>query len=63
MSRPLQVGVVGLGLMGHGIAQVTADKGFQVVAVDASQEAVDRVRVGQVHCLARKYSRIWGLSN
>ena len=46
----LQVGVVGLGLMGHGIAQVTADKGFQVVAVDASQEAVDRVRVSLLHC-------------
>lgn len=46
----LQVGVVGLGLMGHGIAQVTADKGFQVVAVDASQEAVDRVRVSLLQC-------------
>ena len=25
-----KVGVVGLGLMGHGIAQVSAEKGFEV---------------------------------
>ena len=35
---------MGLGLMGHGIAQVTAQKGFEVVAVEASEEAVSRVR-------------------
>lgn len=38
----MQVGVIGLGLMGHGIAQVTAAKGIQVVAVDANKAAVER---------------------
>lgn len=37
-----KVGVVGLGLMGHGIAQTAASKGFQVVAVESNQAAVDR---------------------
>ncbi|CAM9390026.1 unnamed protein product [Ascophyllum nodosum] len=42
-----QVGVVGLGLMGHGIVQVTAmatSPEFQVVAVEANQDAIDRGR-------------------
>lgn len=38
--------MVGLGLMGHGIVQVTAmaSPKFDVVAVDASQEAIDMGR-------------------
>jgi 3-hydroxyacyl-CoA dehydrogenase len=36
------VGVVGLGLMGHGIAQVTAEAGVRVVAVDVSASSLDR---------------------
>jgi 3-hydroxyacyl-CoA dehydrogenase len=35
-----KVGVVGLGLMGHGIAQVVAQAGFQVVAVESSPDAL-----------------------
>lgn len=35
-----KVAVVGLGLMGHGIAQVAAQAGYQVVAVEAKQEAL-----------------------
>ena len=35
------VGVVGLGLMGHGIAQTAAEKGFNVVAVEAEQKFLD----------------------
>ena len=35
------VGVVGLGLMGHGIAQTAAEKGFQVVAVEQEQRFLD----------------------
>ena len=31
------VGVVGLGLMGHGIAQAAAEKGFKVLAVETEQ--------------------------
>jgi 3-hydroxyacyl-CoA dehydrogenase len=36
-----RVGVVGLGLMGHGIAQTAAEKGFDVVAVESTQSALD----------------------
>ena len=35
------VGVVGLGLMGHGIAQTAAEKGFDVVAVETEQRFLD----------------------
>lgn len=36
-----KVGMVGLGLMGHGIAQTAAQAGFQVVALDAQQAGLD----------------------
>jgi len=36
------VGVVGAGLMGAGIANVTIDKGIDTVLLDTSQEALDR---------------------
>lgn len=36
------VGVIGLGLMGHGIAQVTAAAGFKVVAIDSNAAAVTK---------------------
>jgi 3-hydroxybutyryl-CoA dehydrogenase len=39
------VGVVGLGTMGAGIAEVFARNGLQVVAVEVDDEAVDRGRV------------------
>lgn len=35
------IGVVGLGLMGHGIAQIAAQNGFNVIAVEAKKEALD----------------------
>jgi len=51
------VGVVGLGLMGHGIAQTAAEKGFQVVAVEQEQRFLDggiaRIK-GSVEKIARK---------
>ena len=41
-SKPVdRVGVIGLGLMGHGIAQVAAERGFEVVAVDLEQRFLD----------------------
>lgn len=39
-SQFKKVGVVGLGLMGHGVAQVTAAAGFQVLAIEAKPEAL-----------------------
>jgi len=36
-----KVGVVGLGLMGHGVAQVTAQAGYQVLAIEAQPAALD----------------------
>lgn len=51
------VGVVGLGLMGHGIAQIAAEKGFMVVAVEQEQRFLDggmaRIK-GSVEKLANK---------
>jgi 3-hydroxyacyl-CoA dehydrogenase len=37
-----KVGVVGCGLMGHGIVQIAASGGFDVVACETSQEALDK---------------------
>ena len=37
-----KVGVIGCGLMGHGIVQVAAQGGCEVVAVEADQAALDR---------------------
>ncbi len=36
-----KVAVIGLGLMGHGVAQMTAAAGYQVVGVETKQEALD----------------------
>lgn len=35
-----KVGVVGLGLMGHGIAQITAQAGYSVLAIEAQDTAL-----------------------
>ena len=35
------IGVVGLGLMGHGVAQVTAQAGYNVVAIELQPAALD----------------------
>jgi len=35
------VGVIGLGLMGHGIAQISAQSGFKVVALETEQKALE----------------------
>lgn len=37
-----KVGVIGCGLMGHGIVQVAASAGFEVVACETSQAALDK---------------------
>jgi len=44
----MQIGVVGLGIMGSGITQVVAKAGFQVTVLEVSKEActkgVGRIR-------------------
>jgi len=37
-----KVGVIGCGLMGHGIVQVAAQGGFDVVAFESNQDALDK---------------------
>ena len=37
-----KVGVIGMGLMGHGIAQTAAAAGYTVVGVEMQQDALDR---------------------
>ena len=41
-TKTLRVGVLGSGLMGHGIAYVTALAGINVVMIDTSQEKADK---------------------
>jgi 3-hydroxybutyryl-CoA dehydrogenase len=42
MSEVQTIGVVGAGTMGHGIAQVAAQSGFDVILVDAAAPALER---------------------
>jgi 3-hydroxyacyl-CoA dehydrogenase len=35
-----KIAVVGLGLMGHGIAQITAEAGYEVLAIEAQDKAL-----------------------
>ena len=37
-----KVGVIGIGLMGSGIAQVASTQGFDTVVVDVSSDIVER---------------------
>jgi 3-hydroxybutyryl-CoA dehydrogenase len=37
-----KLGVLGFGQMGSGIAQVFAQSGYEVIAVDSSQQMIDR---------------------
>ena len=53
MSDNNTFGVVGAGTMGHGIAQVAAQAGFDVVLVDLSSEALERARAGVKKSLGR----------
>lgn len=52
-----KVGVAGAGTMGAGIAQVTAQSGFDVILYDVNEDAVNRSRTNifkQLHRLAEK---------
>ncbi len=48
------IGVVGAGTMGHGIAQVAAQSGYQVVLVDAVPQALERGKAQ----IAKGYERL-----
>jgi len=52
-----KVGVVGLGTMGSGIAEVLARSGIEVAAVEPQQDAVDRGRARLAGSLARAVKR------
>ncbi|MFB9905925.1 3-hydroxyacyl-CoA dehydrogenase family protein [Allokutzneria oryzae] len=56
-SSITKVGVVGLGTMGAGIAEVLARTGLTVVAVDLDEEAVRRGRAHLEHSTARAVKR------
>ena len=49
----MQVGVVGAGAMGSGIAQVAAQAGHQVVLFDTKQEALDAAKMELSKIMAR----------
>ncbi len=53
MNGTRNIGVVGAGTMGHGIAQVAAQSGFQVTLVDAVPAALERGRAGIEKSLAK----------
>ncbi|KAI9916856.1 hypothetical protein PsorP6_018139 [Peronosclerospora sorghi] len=52
-----KVGMVGLGLMGHGIAQTAASAGFDVVALDANPNGLARGMQRIEHSLTKLLSR------
>ncbi len=51
------IGVIGLGTMGAGIAEVFARNGFTVIGVELSDEAVERGRKHLAHSTGRAVSR------
>src|SRR3954453_13518861 len=51
------IGVVGLGTMGAGIAEVFARNGFSVIGVELNDEAVDRGRQHLAHSDGRAVRR------
>lgn len=53
LSRETQVGVLGAGAMGSGIAQVAAAAGHPVVLLDAYAPSIDKARAGITRALAR----------
>ncbi|WP_372736492.1 3-hydroxyacyl-CoA dehydrogenase family protein [Nocardioides sp.] len=51
------IGIVGLGTMGAGIAEVFAREGFQVIGVDQNQEGIDRGHQHLENSTARAVTR------
>jgi 3-hydroxybutyryl-CoA dehydrogenase len=58
MTRTFEsIGVIGLGTMGAGIAEVFARNGFQVIGAEVSEEAIERGRQHLDHSTARAVAR------
>ncbi len=58
MARDFKtIGVIGLGTMGAGIAEVFSREGFQVVGVEVSEESLDRGRQHLEHSTGRAVAR------
>jgi 3-hydroxybutyryl-CoA dehydrogenase len=57
LQAPARVGVVGCGLMGSGIVEVSARAGLEVVAVEVHEEALERGRARVEASLARGVKR------
>ena len=53
-----KVGTVGLGLMGHGIALVSAQAGYQVIAVEAKPDALEMGKKRITSSLNRILSKV-----
>lgn len=49
----MQIGIIGAGAMGSGIAQVAAQNGHQVVIVDSHRAAIEKARASHTKILAR----------
>lgn len=56
-ARVRQLGVIGAGMMGAGIAHVAALAGIEVVLIDASQEAAERGKAHSAELLDKAVSR------
>jgi len=52
-SQVSRLGVLGAGLMGAGVAQVSAQAGIEVVLLDVSQEQAEKAKAGIAAALAR----------
>jgi len=57
LDRDTQIGVVGAGAMGSGIAQIAAVAGHRVVLADADPYAVRRARENLAKTLAREVEK------
>jgi 3-hydroxybutyryl-CoA dehydrogenase len=57
MSEVRTIGVVGLGAMGAGIAQVAVEAGFEVVGREVTTELVERAESRIAHFLTRKVEK------
>jgi 3-hydroxybutyryl-CoA dehydrogenase len=56
-----QVGIIGAGTMGQGIAQTIAEKGYDVILLDQTEEELERAKTGMELSLDRRLVK-WGIT-